>query len=225
MKVWPDSVTPEAIVSLPDLLMRLGIAFGVGCLAAAVRYFTTRHGKRGVDRSFLCTLVLLAPLIALVTVAVGNNFARGFSLVGTLAIVRFRTVMEDISDTAFVIYAVVAGMCIGVGGIDLIIAPLACLPLVLATSWVFQARRAEVPVAEGSLVLRLAFGRPPDERIEALLSQHLTGHRLTGMATARGGSALDATYSIQLPTPDRVFVLVNDLARLESVQGVELKGG
>ena len=53
-------------------------------------------------------------LIALVTQVIGSSVARAFSLVGALAIVRFRTLVEDMRDTTFVIAAVAVGMEVGV---------------------------------------------------------------------------------------------------------------
>ena len=58
--------------------------------------------------------MLLSALIAMVAQVVGNNAALAFSLVGALSIVRFRTVVRDTEDTAFVIFAVVVGMSVGV---------------------------------------------------------------------------------------------------------------
>ena len=52
-------------------------------------------------------------LIAMVTQVIGDNVARAFSLVGALAIVRFRTVVRDTQDTAFVMLSVVVGMAVG----------------------------------------------------------------------------------------------------------------
>jgi len=48
-----------------------------------------------------------------VTQVIGDNVARAFSLVGALSIVRFRTVVRDTQDTAYVIFAVVVGMAVG----------------------------------------------------------------------------------------------------------------
>jgi hypothetical protein len=192
-----------------------------GPVAAAVHHVTTGRPARRTDRPLLATLVLLAVLIALVTLVIGNNVARAFSLVGALAIVRFRTVVEDTRDTAFVIFAVVSGMAAGTG---YVVGPLACAPLVLAAAWVFRPQGERPPPAEGTLVLRLAAGGPPDGRVQAVLQKHLPAHRLTGLATARGGSALDATYAVRLPAPEQVFALVAELNRLEGIQGVELKG-
>jgi hypothetical protein len=45
--------------------------------------------------------------------APGDNIARAFSLVGALSLVRFRTVVRDTKDTAYVIVAVIGGLSAG----------------------------------------------------------------------------------------------------------------
>src|SRR5206468_1723491 len=86
---------------------------------------------------------------------------------------------------------------------------------VLIGAWVLQPRRDDPVPVEGTLVLRLAAGRPPDADIEAVLKKHLAAHRLVGLGTARGGSALDVTYAVRQPGPEQVFALVNELSRRE----------
>ena len=82
-------------------------------------------------------LVLSAPAIVRaqgqtgVALVIGNSVARAFSLVGALSIVRFRTVVDDTRDTAFVIFSVVVGMAAGAG---LLFVPLLGLPLVAVTA-------------------------------------------------------------------------------------------
>jgi hypothetical protein len=73
------------------------------------------HARDPNDRTrgFPQTLILLAPLITMVTMAVGTNVAAAFTLVGTLAIVRFRTVVRETRDTVYVIFAVAVGMALG----------------------------------------------------------------------------------------------------------------
>src|SRR5688572_3590564 len=82
--------------------------------AVAFVYRRTR-GTGEASPSFTVTLVLLSILIAMVTQVIGDNVARAFSLVGALSIVRFRTVVRDTQDTAFVIFAVGVGMAVGAG--------------------------------------------------------------------------------------------------------------
>ncbi|MBL8795454.1 MAG: DUF4956 domain-containing protein [Planctomycetia bacterium] len=203
-------------------LARLSVAFAYGWLAAGIHYIASGRPRRRTDRGFLATLVLLSVLIALVTLVIGDNVARAFSLVGSLAIVRFRTVVEDTRDTSFVIFAVVMGMAAGTGYWS---GPLICAPFVLVVAWAFRPKSSEEqPGGEGLLVLRCAAGRPADNSLEKVLDQYVAAHRLTGLATVRGGSALEVTYTIRMRGADQTFGLVADLNRLEGVQGVEIKG-
>ena len=87
----------------------------------------------------------------------------------------------------------------------------------------FRPRRSDAGPAKGTLVLRLGAGLPLDEGVQSLLRRHLHTYRLTGLSTARGGTALDVTYAVLLPAPEEVFALVNELGSLEGVQSVELK--
>jgi len=219
---WLGKVAPEnGSVPLHIMESRLLIAFALGCVAAAIHYITTGWRRRGADRPFLATLVLLSLLIALVTMVIGDNVARAFSLVGTLAIVRFRTVVEDTRDTTFVIFAVVAGRAAGSG---YVVAPLLCAPLVLLAAWLFRPLPATDAPGEGTLVLRLAANKHFNGELADVLHKHVGAHRLASMTTARGGTAVDVTYSIRLPAAERVFELVTELNRVEGIQGVEVNG-
>jgi hypothetical protein len=216
-----QAVATGSHLSLNVLGGRLAAAFGLGLLAVGIYALACRRGARRPDPSFLATLVLLSLLIALVTLVIGDNVARAFSLVGTLAIVRFRTVVEDTRDTAFVIYAVACGMCAGTG---YYVGPLACAPLVLLATWLFAKRGKENrDIPPGRLILRLSSAMKVDGAFQSTLDKHLPSHRLLGMATARGGSAWDATYAIEFPAPAQVFHLVSTLSAIEGVQGVELQ--
>jgi hypothetical protein len=220
MSALLDAAGQSEPVSLDDAAKRLGAAFAMGCVAA-LTYRLTMRNKGGGD-SFLATLVLLALLVALVTVVINDNLARAFSLVGALAIVRFRTVVEDTRDTAFVIYAVVMGMAAGLGSY---FTPLLAMPIVLLVAWFFRpkAEVVEEKKREGRLVLRLGAVKPPEEPVRVALEKHLGGGRLIALGTARGGSALDVTYEVVLPGPEVAVALLADLSRIEGVQSVELK--
>lgn len=206
-------------VTPADAAKRLGAAFAMGCVAALTYRLTMRD--KGAGNSFLATLVLLSLLVALVTVVINDNAARAFTLVGALAIVRFRTVVEDTRDTAFVIYAVVMGMA---AGLDAAHAAMMAMPLVLLVAWFFRPPAKVVEDrGDGRLVLRLAAVRPPEEPVRQALEKHLGGGRLIGLGTARGGAALDVTYAVKLPGPEVAVALLAELSRIEGVQSVELK--
>jgi len=145
-----------------DVLVRLVLSMLFGGLVTLI-YRATRPADE-VAPSFTVTLVLLCILIALVTQVIGDNVARAFSLVGALSIVRFRTVVRDTQDTAFVIFAVAVGMASG---------PAAGLELVDAlTSEPSLASYHLLPAVRGDLLAKL--GRSAEARREFERAASLT---------------------------------------------------
>jgi uncharacterized membrane protein YhiD involved in acid resistance len=171
---------------------------------------------------FLTTLVLLTILIAMVTLVIGNNLARAFGLVGALSIVRFRTVVEDTRDTAFVIFAVVVGMAIGAG---FLLVPLAGIPVVAVASLLLSGweRNGTPIVPDFSLAIRLSLGRDPDAVLREIFGKHLKLVRLRDTTTARQGAALDLTYLVRLHREEDAVAFVTELNQTEGVQNVELR--
>src|SRR6476620_3921846 len=128
-------VTPPT--SARDVLVRLIEALVLGWVVAWVYRKTRSSAKASV--SLQPTLVLLSILIATVTQVVGESSARAFSLVGALSIIRFRTVVQDTQDTAFVIFAVVMGMAAGANDIWI-----SLIGLAVVTAAAFMMRSAPV---------------------------------------------------------------------------------
>ena len=96
-----------------QLIIRLLLAVLFGTAVAVVRTIAQPRAKQ--EAGFRTTLVLLTVLTALVMSVVGDNIARAFGLAGVLAVVRFRTVVEDTRDSAFVIFSMAEGMAVGYG--------------------------------------------------------------------------------------------------------------
>jgi uncharacterized membrane protein YhiD involved in acid resistance len=205
----------------PDAAARIGLSVVAGFVVAGV--YAAGLGRRKDDTWTLpTTLVLLTIIIAVVTQVIGNSVARAFGLVGALSIVRFRTVVEDTRDTAFVIFAVVIGMAIG-AGYPLLAA--VGIPAVLLAAVVMRVFGRDTGNGSGpsTLVVRLGLGQDPDGRLAAVFAQHLADSALVGTSTAKQGAALELTYRVRLRTPGGGFALVSELNRIEGVQGVELK--
>lgn len=223
MPEWlSDTVTTSASLPIQQVLLRLVSAILLGAGVAGI--FRLSHGRDKEDASTLtATLVLLSVLIAMVSMVIGDSVARAFSLVGALSIVRFRTVVEDTRDTAFVIFAVIVGMAAGAG---VLLAPLLSLPLVGAVAIALsRANRgsANGALSESTLTIRLGLGRDPETVLGGVLSRRLESYRLQSVATARQGAALDLQYHIRLRSSADMAVLVAELNQVEGVQSVEIR--
>ena len=88
------------------------LAAVLGTWLAAV-YSWTFTGKKEIRGQMVYTLVLLCVGGALVWVIVANNLVRAFGLVGALAMVRYRTRVQDPKDTTMVFFAIITGMACG----------------------------------------------------------------------------------------------------------------
>jgi len=203
-----------------QVLVRLVTALVLGFVVAWV-YRQTHSGLED-SGSFRSTLVLLAILIAMVTQVIGDNVARAFSLVGALAIVRFRTVVRDTRDTAFVIFAVVVGMAVGAADlwVALIGLAVAALAAFLTTSPRTPAAREPGPAFV--LRIRLASGRDVDTTVGTTLDGHLLDRRLVAIETAKQGMSIEVSYEVKLQRYESAHELVKALNRLDGVQSVEL---
>ena len=214
-----ESVQPGAELTVQLVAVRLLIALVMGSVVSGVYRLT--HGKTANEPAALsATLVLLTVIIAMVTLAIGNSIARAFSLVGALAIVRFRTVVEDTRDTAFVIFAVAVGLAVGAGATMI---PLVGIPITALAAFLFRPPAATVANLNGRLRIRVALGSAASGAWDNILAAHLDSSRLVSSATARQGAALDLSYQVRLRRNAGAVELVTELNRCEGIQEVEFR--
>lgn len=227
MPDWLTNATGPALggaVSPSAMAVRLIIALICGaCVAAIYRLSHGREHRSG--RTLSATLVLLAVLIAMVSMVIGDSVAKAFSLVGALSIVRFRTVVEDTRDTAFVIFAVIVGMA---AGANVPLLPLIGIPIVgvaaIAMNRFGDAEgAARSLVRDRLLVVRFGLGFEPAGALAGALAEFTADHVLVATSTARQGTALEVTHEVRLrPGADEAAV-VAAINKVEGVQSVELR--
>lgn len=209
----------ESPTTAVQVLARLVAAMLLGGVVAFV-YRRTRDAS-DVSHSFAVTLVLLSILIAMVTQVIGDNVARAFSLVGALSIVRFRTVVRDTQDTAYVIFAVAVGMAVGASHPSVALSGIAIVAL---AAW-FMSRGAPAREPEDPYVLevRVGVGHDAETLVKSALETHTRRRRLMSIATAKQGMAIEIAYRIDLLTEQSAGELVKALNRTDGVQGVSLQ--
>ena len=83
-------------------------------LAIYISYWYTHEGTI-YSKKFNLSLILLTILTATVMTVIGNNIALSLGMVGALSIVRFRTAIKDSRDAMYIFWAIVIGICCGVG--------------------------------------------------------------------------------------------------------------
>ncbi len=106
-----------ASVSIVDSVIVLLLAFCIGLLV----FFVHKKTYQGVmySSSFGVALVALAPITAMVILAVSSNVALSLGMVGALSIVRFRAAIKEPLDIAFLFWTIAAGIVLAAGMIPL----------------------------------------------------------------------------------------------------------
>lgn len=100
-------LTWEQIVTRIAMTVLLG-------LVIFVSYYISHRGTI-YSRKFNVSLVILTVLTGTVMIVIGNNIALSLGMVGALSIVRFRTAIKDSRDTMYLFWAIIVGICCGVG--------------------------------------------------------------------------------------------------------------
>ncbi len=109
-----NTLTPGGQLTFIDGAVAFLLAFLLGHVFAAVYIFT--HTGLSYSKSFVQSLLLITIIVTMSMMTIGNNLVVAFGLIGALAVVRFRNILKDTRDTAFVFFSLVVGMALGTGG-------------------------------------------------------------------------------------------------------------
>jgi len=98
-------------ISMIDLLISLSLSILLGF--AVVGVYRLTHRGLNYERSFLVTLVMISPIVAVVIMLIGSNLALSLGMVGALSIIRFRTVIKDSRDMIYLFWMIAVGLGCG----------------------------------------------------------------------------------------------------------------
>lgn len=96
-----------------DIICSLLVAMLAGLFILFIYSRTMR--QVALNRSYCVSLLLLCCITSMMVITITSNLALSLGMVGALSIVRFRTAIKDASDTAFLFWAVAAGITAGAG--------------------------------------------------------------------------------------------------------------
>ena len=108
-----EFLNQSGTLSYNDIFLQI-LAATVISLSIYISYWYTHEGTI-YSKKFNLSLVVLTILTATVMTVIGNNIALSLGMVGALSIVRFRTAIKDSRDAMYIFWAIVIGICCGVG--------------------------------------------------------------------------------------------------------------
>lgn len=86
------------------ILFSLGLAAAIAVIISQIY----KHTHRGMnfELTFMTTLVLLAPIVAVVMLFIRGDLVLSLGLIGSLSIIRFRTPIKDTRDMVFLFWTI-----------------------------------------------------------------------------------------------------------------------
>ncbi|MFW6163330.1 MAG: DUF4956 domain-containing protein [Planctomycetota bacterium] len=179
--------------------------------ATAWMYMWT-HSGLSYSRSFVQSLVLLPIVLAMamVVLTMANSLVIAFGLMGAVAIVRFRNILKDTRDTAFLLLALVIGVAVGTGAFEIAVVGTGAICLVLGLLHVtaFGSRQRFDVI----LSLRVAGGADALAGLWPILRRHCRKAVLASHRASEEATAADVSYRLLLRDPARSGELIEELS-------------
>ena len=201
----------------PEVVLNAALATALGLILAIV--YRATHKGLSYSQSFAQTIVFVALIVALVMMVIGSNVARAFALVGALSIIRFRTVVKDTKDTAFVFGSLALGMAAGTS--NYLIAGVG-LGFITGLTWLLDAMNFGA-LYKSEFILRFIFNQGEDSSIYLdKIKEFSKRSNLLNIEPSGDGELLKLTYDIQLNNEGDAQKFISSLDKTKGVSEVIL---
>lgn len=208
-----NSFGPTRILGVPQILFALVLAF-ILCSVLAAVYRWTYQGL-SYSRSFVHTLILGGIVSCILITAIGNNLARGLGILGTLAIVRFRTHIRDPRDMIFMFCSFAIG--IGTGSAMFSVAVVGVIFFCIVAVYLHWSPFASRREFEGLLRFMVRNNAEYSDVISQAIGKCCSSCELIAMREAAQGELLEYSYHIRLHDPAYQAELLKSLTAIDGV--------
>ncbi len=208
-----------------DILLNFLIAVVYGFFVSMIyRHCRGLHANRSfIQTLYMLTLIITLIMMVILSVKGTAAVAVAFGLMGALSIIRFRTIVKDNRDTAFVFLAVGVGMASGTGKWWVGFIGLAVIGLTL-----ILLDNAPWGSSRGRVIIKMTFRPSFDDassvsrKISNVLSQLGNKQQMMHIRTIRLGEMIEATYAINLfPNVEPNYV-IQQLLNITGVDSVNV---
>ena len=198
------------------VLLSFLVAFIFSSVIALV-YEKTFQGL-SYSRGLIQSMILGSIVSCLLMIAIGDNIARGIGIVGSLAIIRFRTNLRDPRDLIFIFAALGVGVSCGVQSYSAaaIGSGIFCIVVYLLYISPFGTRRKH----DGLLRFQIPAKHETAEEVIEILKRTTRSFMLVTMRDVAQGKAIDYSYQVKLTHPVDTQTLISELENVKGIRGL-----
>tara|TARA_A100001388_G_scaffold229713_1_gene181580 strand:- start:518 stop:1207 length:690 start_codon:yes stop_codon:yes gene_type:complete len=202
-----------------EVIINLILSFFLGLFISYV--YKVTHKGMSYSQSFLITNIFISLIVCMVIMVIGNNLARAFALVGALSIIRFRTVVKDTKDIAFIFWSLAAGLSSGTGSYFIAISGSFIIALVAFI--LFKTNYGSIYKSE--FILQFIFEKNSEQK-EALyldtFKQYCNSSTLLNSEMSGDNKKLKLTFDIMLKEEKQINDFIMEVSKLPGVSETSL---
>ena len=217
-----DTIKFGEIYNPSEILINLIIAFFLGFVISLV--YKKTHKGLSYSQSFVLTNIFVCVIVSMVIMVIGNNLARAFALVGALSIIRFRTVVKDTKDTAFIFWSLAAGMASGTGSYFLAVSGTAIISMIALV--LYYTNYGSIFKSEFIIQFRSRNSAKNKKNYNKIFSEYCKSSTLLNAESSGDGQSLKLSFDIVLKenkTYDEFIQKLSKVSGLSEVVAVAAK--
>lgn len=170
------------------------------------------------SRGMLQAMVLGSLVSCLLMIAIGDNVARGIGIVGSLAVIRFRTNFREPRDLVFVFAALGAGVAAGVQSYlaaTIGTAAFSLVALAMSTSAFGSIRRHD-----GLVRFQVPTGPEAAGAVASVMAALPRSFALVTIRQVAQGTMMDCAYQVKLARDGDLDRLLSGLSGIDGLRGL-----
>ena len=207
----------SAVYNPQEILINLTLSFILGVIVSIV--YKKTHKGLSYSQSFMITNVFIAVIVCMVIMIIGNSLARAFALVGALSIIRFRTVVKDTKDTAFIFWSLATGMASGTGSYFLAISGTIILSIIAFI--LHKTNFGSIVKSEFILQFRInSSDKNLSESFIKIIQQYTKSNVLLNSEISDDGKNIKSSYDVVMKEEKKQTELIKELASLKGLSEI-----
>jgi uncharacterized membrane protein YhiD involved in acid resistance len=199
-----------------EILLNLMLAFILGMIISYI--YKVTHKGLSYSQSFILTIVFVTIIVSMVIMIIENNLARAFALVGALSIIRFRTVVKDTKDTAFIFLGLAAGLACGTSNYFIAISGTSIISIIIFILHVTNFGT----LYKSEFILRYVTKKDNANDYASLMDKYAKSSSLLHLEPTGDRDKIRVSLDIVLRNNSSAEILVAELNKIESLSDITL---
>ncbi|MFH0852546.1 MAG: DUF4956 domain-containing protein [bacterium] len=198
------------------IVLNILLSFALSLIITWV--YKKTHRSLSYSQSLLFTMVIICVLGSVVMMVVRNNIVGAFALLGAFSLIRFRTVIKETKDVAYIFFSLTTGVAVGTNNymVAVLTTIILCLIILLLTKYNFGSL-----AKHGALVTFIASGSFPAGGYKGLFNDYLAAYDLLQIKSLEDGSS-EYSFSVKIRDDKMTDKFVKEFRSLSGVENIEL---